>query len=319
MSFLDQEKANFEEAKARNLELRIKAWEKLTDMSMHMNDLCLNIRRFALATLGALLGAAGLAYRFAGTVELPSSHYASPLLLILATLLMAVLPLFLFHSYFRGAPGKLGFFILLAIAVGYLLTSIHEIRVFPIASLFIGVAAVIWILCFLMDRYWYHELLRGVLVQTDLIEQSIGKTIPAIRVTARIREFSHAALDQKARTKLSVFYSVVYVLLVLAFVFLLLGKPSDSASAPARSASAPRVALLEFAPLPKFLPGSANLTSSQKTAVCDTRNELAASHSLVAIVVGRHDQTQLTPETRRDFHSNEGLPHPPPPRFYHPL
>lgn len=41
-------------------------WEKVIDVQMHFNDLCLRVRNFAVSLLGVLLGAAAISYRFGG-------------------------------------------------------------------------------------------------------------------------------------------------------------------------------------------------------------------------------------------------------------
>ena len=51
------------------LDQKLFAWQKLIDMATHFNELCLNVRRFALATLATLLAASGIAYRFAGHIS----------------------------------------------------------------------------------------------------------------------------------------------------------------------------------------------------------------------------------------------------------
>jgi hypothetical protein len=49
-----------------NPEYEIKIWEKVIDVQMHFNDLCLKVRGLAISILGVLLGAAAISYRYAG-------------------------------------------------------------------------------------------------------------------------------------------------------------------------------------------------------------------------------------------------------------
>lgn len=59
--------------------------------------------------------------------------------------------------------------------------------------------------------------------------------------------------------------------------------------------------------LPSFVPGSAELTPDIRSAICRYRETPAEWESAVAILVGRHDKTELSARTRTQFGSNASL------------
>ena len=105
-----------EEKNLELLKVQISIWERVVDVQMHFNDLCLRIRNFSISILGVLLGAAAIAYRFAG----------------------------------------------------YVIVFDYKI---PTASIFITISVVVWLSFCLMDRFWYHELLKGAVHHAQKIEE----------------------------------------------------------------------------------------------------------------------------------------------------
>ncbi|WP_144394821.1 hypothetical protein [Pleionea sediminis] len=83
---------------------------------------------------------------------------------------------------------------------------------FPIAAIFISVSIIIWAAFYLMDRYWYHELLRGAVIHGRKLEKVLNKNIPEIALANSIRKTSHASLSLNAAKKLDCFY--IFILLV---------------------------------------------------------------------------------------------------------
>src|SRR3954469_15618031 len=124
------------------LKFQLSIWEKVIDVQMHFNDLCLRIRSFAISILGVLLGAAAIAYRFAGHIEV----------------------------------------------------FCYKI---PTATIFIAISIIVWLAFYLMDRYWYHELLKGAVHHAQEIETSLGNALPEIKLSHSIRTQSHASLNMK--------------------------------------------------------------------------------------------------------------------------
>lgn len=147
------------------LKIKISIWEKVVDVQMHFNDLCLRIRNFSISILGVLLGSAAIAYRFAG----------------------------------------------------YIIILSHKI---PTATIFIGISIVVWISFYLMDRFWYHELLKGAVHHAHEIEKSLKGVAPEIELAQSIRDQSHKSLKMSAAKKLNIFYIGILIVQVIAFVVL---------------------------------------------------------------------------------------------------
>lgn len=151
--------------KVEILKIRVGVWEKVIDVQMHFNDLCLKIRSFAVSILGVLLGSAAIAYRFAGHVEVLSMRM-------------------------------------------------------PTAIIFILISMVAWFAFYVMDRYWYHELLKGAVHHARKIEAELVLEIPDIELSRSIREQSHKSLRVDASTKLHFFYWAIFLVQVVALYFL---------------------------------------------------------------------------------------------------
>lgn len=149
-------------------DLSIEIWQKVVDVQMHFNDLCLKIRSFAISILGVLLGAAAIAYRFGGQA------------------------------------------------------SIFGIT-FPPSSLFILISMIIWMAFFLMDRYWYHELLRGSVHHGQEIEEKLKESHPEICLAHSIRDQSHQSLNMNAATKLNIFYWVIFFIQLVGLILIVSG------------------------------------------------------------------------------------------------
>ena len=136
-----------------DIEHNIKVWEKVVDVQMHFNDLCLKVRNVAISILGVLLGAAAISFRYAGGAQ---------------------------------------------------------------ASVFIFVAIVVWLAFYLMDRYWYHELLKGAVHHGQEIEKNLKDKIPTITLAHAIRSQSHSSLGINGARKLDCFYLGILVILLIA-------------------------------------------------------------------------------------------------------
>lgn len=61
---MDNEKSEI--IKDKNLDKLISIWEKTIDLQMHFNEICMNIRKTAVGSLGVLLAAGAIAFRFGG-------------------------------------------------------------------------------------------------------------------------------------------------------------------------------------------------------------------------------------------------------------
>ncbi len=83
---------------------------------------------------------------------------------------------------------------------------------------FILVALIVWIAFYLMDRFWYHELLKGAVHHGLKIEEALRNELPSIDLAHTIRDQSHSSLKLNAAKKLDLFYrSIVYVLCIGLF------------------------------------------------------------------------------------------------------
>lgn len=145
-------------------------WSKAIDLQMHFNEMCMNLRRTAIGTLGALLAAGALAFRFGGLV----------------------------HVYDRNIS---------------------------IALVFIVVALVVWLAFYVMDRFWYHELLRASVKYADDLAAPAA-ALPLgfpLDMSARIRIANHSSLRMTGKAKINLFYLVVAVALLAACVALYTG------------------------------------------------------------------------------------------------
>lgn len=150
---------------AEILKIKIGIWEKVIDVQMHFNDLCLRIRSFAISILGVLLGSAAIAYRFAGYVEVFSYKV-------------------------------------------------------PTATIFIAISIISWSAFYLMDRYWYHELLKGAVHHAQKIEASLKNVLSEINLSHSIKEQSHESLSMNAAKKLHIFYIAILLVQVAALFVL---------------------------------------------------------------------------------------------------
>jgi hypothetical protein len=148
----------------------ITVWEKTVDLQMHFNDLCLALRRAAVAVLGALLGAGAISFRFGGFV----------------------------------------------VVFGQTTTT---------AFLFVVVALIVWGAFFLIDRYWYHELLRAAVSYAEGLEaeaERLGLPFP-LSLSRQIREKNRASLRLTGGQKLAVFYAVPATMVAVAAYVLFRG------------------------------------------------------------------------------------------------
>jgi hypothetical protein len=145
------------------LEHILTVWEKVTDLQMHFNEICMNLRRTAIGTLGALLAAGALAFRFGGLI-------------------------------------------------------IVQDRTISVALVFVIVALLVWISFYLMDRFWYHELLRASVQYAEKLSEAAkdaGLTVE-LDMSKQIRDANHKALKMSGKAKINLFYLMVAIALFVA-------------------------------------------------------------------------------------------------------
>ncbi len=132
--------------------LQLEVWEKVVDVQMHFNDLCLRIRSFAISILGVFLGSAAIAYRYAGDVEVFG---------------------YKFHT----------------------------------SAVFIAISIVVWVCFYIMDRFWYHELLKGAVHHGLILEESLKDKIPKIGLTRLSHDYRKTSVRKLPKIELSMYCS----------------------------------------------------------------------------------------------------------------
>ena len=95
------------------------------------------------------------------------------------------------------------------------------------SSAFLLLAMIIWGAFFLMDRYWYHELLKGSVAHGMFVETELEGKIPDIKLAHTIRDSSHSSLSMKAAKKLNLFYGSIFSALLIAFTLIMYGVDSN--------------------------------------------------------------------------------------------
>ena len=93
----------------------------------------------------------------------------------------------------------------------------------PTAAIFIAISMVTWSAFYLMDRYWYHELLKGAVHHAQKIEDSLKDKVPEINLAHSIKEQSHKSLNMNAAKKLHIFYISILIVHSVALLLLVIG------------------------------------------------------------------------------------------------
>lgn len=92
-----------------------------------------------------------------------------------------------------------------------------------LAPFFLIAGVVGWLAFYLMDRFWYHPLLKGAVAQARSIEDRLKGILPSITLSTAISDASPTALGPiriHSQTKMSIFYLAVTVMLLLLIGFL---------------------------------------------------------------------------------------------------
>lgn len=155
---------------AVNADQLIKVWEKVIDLQMHFNEMCMNLRRTAISILGVMLAAGALSFRFGGTIEIGANTMS-------------------------------------------------------VAFVFVAVALLVWVSFYLMDRFWYHQLLRSTVSYAESLQtsaKSAGLSFD-LDVSKKIREENRRSLNLSGAAKINWFYGVIAVSLIVAEFFLYSG------------------------------------------------------------------------------------------------
>jgi hypothetical protein len=91
-----------------------------------------------------------------------------------------------------------------------------------------------WVGFFLMDRWWYHILLKGAVMHSAKIEKRYASSIPGIDLGTTISEASGnvriLGMKMNSDRRLEAFYLAGAVMITIVFVFLLFAKPDQPAA-----------------------------------------------------------------------------------------
>jgi phosphoglycolate phosphatase-like HAD superfamily hydrolase len=104
---------------------------------------------------------------------------------------------------------------------------------------FVVAAVFAWGSFFLMDRFWYHILLRGAVSHASSLENQLNGRIPGIGLTNKISDASRSVrlfgfkVDSKRR--LEAFYIIGFLMLAIVLISLMLAQPSRPIANPTPS------------------------------------------------------------------------------------
>jgi hypothetical protein len=94
----------------------------------------------------------------------------------------------------------------------------------------VAAAVFAWGGFFLMDRFWYHILLRGAVQHSAKLEEQFGELIPGIALGKTISEASQNVkffgIKMNSNRRLVAFYGVGLIMLAIVFIFLLFAQRS---------------------------------------------------------------------------------------------
>ncbi|MDQ4086919.1 MAG: hypothetical protein M3177_02725 [Pseudomonadota bacterium] len=119
-------------------------------------------------------------------------------------------------------------------AAGYTLKEGLRLHIFgqdvPLTVFLLLAATICWLSFYLMDRLWYHRLLRGAVDHGLKVEQALEKHIPEIGLTRSIGDASPFFIKGKkvsSNEKMDWFYGSIVVLLLLGAAASLLNQPEQ--------------------------------------------------------------------------------------------
>lgn len=103
---------------------------------------------------------------------------------------------------------------------------------FPAGLGFIAAAGIAWFMFYIMDRYWYHVLLKGAVDHASKIEAELKNEVPDISLGQTISEVSGRVrilgFKMNSNRRLSIFYILGFVMLGILFAALFFSKPVTS-------------------------------------------------------------------------------------------
>ena len=237
------------------LDTQIDIWKTNIETQKHFNDLIIKIRERAITVLGAGLVAAAFLTKD-GYYLLEPIRYIHLLLPVLALFFVLVV-LYIFTKIKKASsnnPVKYNYFFITIVGAtsATLLTYSavkHVSRIkslgiyYPmvprpsIAGVLVLALAFVWIIFYVMDRLWYHRLLKGAVDANTAIEPLIMQAVmPATNIitpsglgqsitTSSSVNLKLIPITVDSTSKIDIFYSSVLMGLVL--ISLLLFKSSE--------------------------------------------------------------------------------------------
>jgi FMN phosphatase YigB (HAD superfamily) len=107
---------------------------------------------------------------------------------------------------------------------------------FPIAVSFVAAAILAWGAFFLMDRFWYHVLLKGAVDHAAKIEEALKNRFPGVALGGTISEKSGAVkifgFYMSSIRRLNAFYSLGFAMLLIVGIALYMATPSPQLDQP---------------------------------------------------------------------------------------
>jgi hypothetical protein len=92
----------------------------------------------------------------------------------------------------------------------------------PTAVIFFIISLIVWMAFFWIDRYWYHELLKGAVHHGQKIEERFKAEMPEISLALEIRDQSHQSFGMNAAKKLNIFYWGIFLIQLIGLVLVFL-------------------------------------------------------------------------------------------------
>jgi hypothetical protein len=94
-----------------------------------------------------------------------------------------------------------------------------------VAFIFIAVALLVWTSFWLMDRFWYHKLLRSSVAYAETLEAASPTALLGFNLdlSRKIREYNRGRLSLSGAFKINFFYGFIAAALVLADFMLFTG------------------------------------------------------------------------------------------------
>lgn len=107
----------------------------------------------------------------------------------------------------------------------------------------VAAAGFAWLAFFLMDRYWYHVLLKGSVTHAGKIETELNEKVPGIGLGKTISEVSGTVrvlgFTMRSERRLNTFYILGFLMLAVVFVALMFATPNKQNAASPPTASIP--------------------------------------------------------------------------------